>query len=314
MINISVIVPIYNVAPFIEKCVRSLMEQTYKDVEYIFVNDCTLDNSIEILERVIVDYPNRLEQVRIIHNERNLGLAATRFEGMKVAQGGYIYHCDSDDWVELEMLETMYNSAIAIDADMVFCEAVKETQSGPQRYTIDYDEETQENGLLNMNLSEIHVAIWNKLVKRNLYDTYSIEYFPGINMGEDSALTVRLRYFSKKTIVVHSPFYHYNRMNINSMCAVCSEKSIGQQKALAQEIEKFFISVGKEKQYIRVIDFYKFMSKQSILRCEKDYKRWYSIFPESHKSIILFTNLSLKGRILWWICAHFYYPLKWILK
>ena len=78
MIKVSVIIPVYNVEKYIEHCARSLMEQTLMDIEYIFVDDCTPDHSMEILQRVLTDYPERLENIRIIHHTQNSGSAAVR--------------------------------------------------------------------------------------------------------------------------------------------------------------------------------------------------------------------------------------------
>lgn len=119
MIKVSVIIPVYNVEKYIEHCARSLMEQTLMDIEYIFVDDCTPDHSMEILQRVLTDYPERLENIRIIHHTQNSGSAAVRNTGLQIAQGEYIIHCDSDDWVEPDMYKAMYAKAKETDADIV---------------------------------------------------------------------------------------------------------------------------------------------------------------------------------------------------
>lgn len=313
-IDVSVIVPIYNVENYIERCARSLMEQTLKNIEFIFVDDCSPDRSIDILKQVINEYPNRIPYIKIIYNTVNKGLATTRFIGIKEAYGTYVWNCDSDDWVELNMLETMYNKAKETDADIVCCEAVKESYQKKVFYKINYDEETLRNGLLALNLNEINVCIWNKLIRKSLFIDHKIKNYQGINMNEDSALTVRLRYFSKKTVVVHSPFYHYNRMNVNSMCASIKEEDIKQSMELALKIEKFFEEQKEMPRFKHVVNFYKFMSKQYILRNEKNYDKWRLIFPESHKDIFKFKTLTFTGRIKWWICAYMYYPSVWILK
>lgn len=301
---ISVIVPIYNVAPYIERCARSLFEQSFQDVEYIFVNDCTPDNSIEILEGVIKEYPNRTSQIRIIHNTENIGLAATRFVGLDMANGNYILHCDSDDWVETNMLQCMYDAAVKEDADIVCCEAIKELANGKSYYRYTYDEETIYNGLLDLQVSEIHVAIWNKLIKKELFTKYGIRNLEGVNMGEDSALTIRLRYYSKKTVITHRPLYHYNRTNCNSMVANIKEQSIKERIELAKHIETFFISLNKEKEFRTLINFYKFDAKQFYIRKYHNFKKWRSIFPECHKDIFKFKHLTTFGRIKWWLCAY----------
>ena len=129
--KISVIIPIYKVEALIERCATTLMEQTLRDVEYIFVDDATPDRSIEILQNVISRYPERKEQIHIVHHVINKGLPAARNTGLSMAQGEYIFHCDSDDYVEPAMLEELYGIAEKKNADIVWCDwyltfAVKE--------------------------------------------------------------------------------------------------------------------------------------------------------------------------------------------
>ena len=108
MPKVSVIIPIYKVEAFIVRCVNSLMRQTLSDIEYIFVNDATPDNSMALLQLTVNSYPERKEQVRIVAHEYNQGLPAARNSGLAVATGKYIFHCDSDDYMEDEMLEQLY--------------------------------------------------------------------------------------------------------------------------------------------------------------------------------------------------------------
>ncbi|MBD5421701.1 MAG: glycosyltransferase family 2 protein, partial [Bacteroides sp.] len=119
-IAISVIVPVYGVEKYIERCVRSLFSQTMTEgVEFIFINDCTKDRSIELLTGIISEYPQLSPQVKIIHHPRNRGLAVARQTGLDAAQGEYILHLDSDDYFESDMLEMMYETAMANNSDVV---------------------------------------------------------------------------------------------------------------------------------------------------------------------------------------------------
>lgn len=121
-VKVSVIVPIYKVEPFIKRCANSLFEQTLQNVEYIFVDDATPDNSIHLLKEVVAFYPNRNEQIHIIHHKVNKGLPAARNTGLEMVSGEYIFHCDSDDYVEPDMLEKLYQKAEETNADMVWCD------------------------------------------------------------------------------------------------------------------------------------------------------------------------------------------------
>ena len=97
--KVSILVPIYGVEHYIEQCARSLFEQSYSDIEYIFVNDCTPDSSMDILKQVLSIYPNRKSQVRIIEHEHNQGLGAARLTATKAATGEAVMHVDSDDYI-----------------------------------------------------------------------------------------------------------------------------------------------------------------------------------------------------------------------
>lgn len=120
--KVSVIVPIYGVEKFIGRCVETLMRQTLKEIEYIFVNDATPDRSIENLHEVLTRYPDRQDSVVIIVNKMNKGLPASRNIGLQMAKGEYIFHCDSDDFVEPDMLEVLYTEAVKEQADIVWCD------------------------------------------------------------------------------------------------------------------------------------------------------------------------------------------------
>lgn len=120
--KVSIIIPIYGVELFIERCAISLFEQTLDDIEYIFVDDCTMDKSVQILQGIIAKYPQRKDNVFIIRHERNKGLASARKTGLKFVHGEYVAHCDSDDWVERNMYEYLYQEAISANADIVWCD------------------------------------------------------------------------------------------------------------------------------------------------------------------------------------------------
>ena len=120
--KVSVIVPIYKVEPFIGRCAQSLMEQTLTDVEFIFVDDASPDSSISVLRKVIAKYSERNKHVKVLTHAENKGLPAARNTGLAVAHGEYIFHCDSDDFIELGMLEQLYRKAIETDADIVWCD------------------------------------------------------------------------------------------------------------------------------------------------------------------------------------------------
>ena len=102
---VSILVPVYGVEQYIERCARSLFEQTYPDIEYIFVDDCSPDKSIEVLKKTIDDYPQRKPNVRIVRHECNRGLAAARNTAVENCRTEFLMHVDSDDWIEMDCVE-----------------------------------------------------------------------------------------------------------------------------------------------------------------------------------------------------------------
>lgn len=185
--SVSVIIPVYNVGKFIERCVRSLMEQTMDNVEYIFVDDASPDNSIQILQKVIADYPNRRDNVRILTHAENKGLPAARNTGLAVATGEYIFHCDSDDFVEKNLLSTLYETACNENADIVWSDYYISYPNN-ERYLKQPSYDTPEAALKGMLHGRMKYNVWNKLAKRSLYIEHNIEFPAGYAMGEDMTM------------------------------------------------------------------------------------------------------------------------------
>ena len=185
MPKVSIIVPIYNVEKYIEKCASSLFQQTYKNVEYIFVDDCGGDNSIKILERLVEEkYPELKDNILIIPNEKNLGPSKSRLEGIKKAKGEYILFVDSDDWIEKNTLDILIKRAEEKGADLIyynfFFEYADEVEI--MRYK-DYgnDKELFIKDLIN---NRSHNAIWSKFAKKDLYTAEGF-FFPNYNVADN---------------------------------------------------------------------------------------------------------------------------------
>lgn len=120
--KVSIVVAIYNVAQYIEDCVRSLCRQTLDDIEIILVDDCSPDNSIELAMRVLEEFPHRKPQVKVVRHEKNTGSKEVRKDGVAQADGEYIIHVDGDDYADERMAELMYSKAVETDADIVICD------------------------------------------------------------------------------------------------------------------------------------------------------------------------------------------------
>lgn len=118
MLKVSIVVPVYNVAQYLECCLESLINQTLKDIEIICVNDASTDNSLEILK----SYVSKDNRIKLINFEENKGVSIARNTGIKLAQGEYIGFVDSDDWIDLDFLNQLYMKAISTNADVIKAE------------------------------------------------------------------------------------------------------------------------------------------------------------------------------------------------
>ena len=209
MPKVSVIIPIYGVEKYIERCARSLFEQTLDDIEYIFVDDCSPDKSIDILNMVIADYPTKISNIRIIHHKKNAGLPIARQSGWKVATGEYIANCDSDDWVDLDLYEKMYNTAVSQTADIVVCD-IKFTDGTSCRKIVNglpSDNPNKEDAQKDMIYLRTSWSLCNKLIHRNLY--VKMKEYPNAYMGEDMAVTLPIFKNCQTVASCRNVYYNY---------------------------------------------------------------------------------------------------------
>lgn len=286
---ISIIVPVYNVSRYIERCARSLFEQSLNDIEYIFVDDSTQDNSIEILKSILADYPDRINQVKIVSHRENRGLAAARNTGLRHANGEYIVHCDSDDWVERDMYEKLYLEAKSSNADIVSCDYIIEYDT-TQSFWNEVSELPQEDKLqlLETYISRCYTVIWNKLVRRDLYLENSIMAYEGLDFCEDYGLSVRLMYYSQHYKRLSIPLYHYNRTNTTSYVAKSSEKVesyTDSMTAIYLRINEFFKEVGLYSELEKVLSWRMLCAKRGWLLNPTKREKYLILFPESNKYI-----------------------------
>lgn len=296
MPKVSVIIPVYGVENFIERCARCLFLQTLDDMEYIFVDDSTRDNSIRILNKVLEEYPNRQNQVRIIHHDRNMGLAAARKTGMKNATGEYLISCDSDDWVELNAYEEMYRMAIDNKADMCICDSKHHLKDG----ILDFhypDFVKPENWLLNCRDVKIW-TLWDRMIRTEIIQDNELYGEEGADMWEDLCVTLRATYCANKIVQTHKILYHYNRLNDDS---VSSRKITGgkimQQKRNLDIVLDFFQS----KNYAFAGNHLKLEVKQSFFNTmgEVDWKKWLNTYPSMYKLIFKDKKMPWKYRYLY---------------
>lgn len=306
--KISVIIPVYGVEKYIERFARSLFEQTLTEkVEFIFVNDCTPDNSIIILQNTIEKYPKIEEQVKIINNPVNSGQSPSRNNGIKASKGEYIICLDSDDWVEPTMLEDMYNKAITDNCDVVIVDYFVNTNK--KQICISQKPEKLDglncaNQILNNTL---HGSWWNKLFKRNLVvNSNIIEPQLGMNMMEDLMVTTQLLLHAKKVGYVEKAYYHYF-LNTSSVSQTVSEKKLQSIQYAYDFIEKFYhLNNLNDSESLKALKFFRISTLSTIAyeSCLTDYSvdfwKYRKLLPSilKHPKLDIVHQLSLTFRIL----------------
>ena len=209
-VKVSFVVAIYNVAHYIEQCVRSLYGQTLEDIEIILVDDCTPDDSIEIALRALEDYPQRKHQVRTIHHEQNMDLAQVRWDGIVAATGEYVILIDGDDYVDGRMAKLLYNKAVETEADMVICDHWMCSPKGEWVRTlvpngVVGDGDNVRDDIINLN---VPVNVWCKLVRRSVYMDNNIVW-PVRGFAEDVVISTMTAYYSRKIAHMAEPLYYY---------------------------------------------------------------------------------------------------------
>lgn len=299
MIEVSVIIPVYNVSKYIERCARSLFEQTLENIEFIFVDDCSTDNTIDILNRVIKDYPNRNNM--ILMQPVNRGVSVARELAISKATGKYIGFCDSDDWVEPDMYEKLLNAATKYSCDIVGTGYWEHNKNNKKKCIFYHYTDDRSIILSPYYFGGIYGALWNKLIKKEFFDKNSEDMWKGITMWEDSCMLIPLRLNSSKTIFINECLYHYN-INENSMTTKFSVKKVNDAIEATKRLEQYFKKEGLSNEASSLIKFLKIASKEVLLRFpHKKYVRmWKEIFPETKWYIINYPswNFILKARAI----------------
>lgn len=302
MAKVSVIVPIYGVENCIERCARSLMEQTLEDIEYIFVNDCTKDSSVEVLERVICEYKSRVNSVKIVHNEVNKGLPQTRKTGLLHATGDFIAHCDSDDWVDRDLYKKLYESAISNDSDISICDFYVHRTGGVVDLKVGTRTKDINTYISNLLFQKNPLSMVNKLIRREIY--FKDIIFPTDNMGEDMATTLQLLAYCRRMSYVEGAYYHYDGTTISITREATKEATLARALQACRNVS-LAIRFYKDSEDVTIKDgiiHLKFMQRRQfmpIINHKDVYNIWRCTFPEINKDVIFkrSVSISLRDRI-----------------
>lgn len=280
--KVSVIIPIYKVEKYIEKCARSLFEQTLDNMEYIFIDDCSPDNSVMILKKIIQEYPIRIPQTTILKMPSNAGIAGVRKRGIMESKGIFIIHCDGDDWVDNQLYEKMYNKAQSEKADVIICDFIYDYLGNQVKVVSNFNALTGHQLIKNWHKKSLHLSTCNKLIRSSLYKENHILPWEGLNMWEDNGLVARLLYHSNKISKIEGSYYHYNRTNENAMTSGYGINQVNQMIDIASNLADFFNSKPDAEEFQDTISAFKYLARINLVTDSfKNYKRFLKTFPES---------------------------------
>lgn len=267
---ISIIIPAYNIENYIAKCLDSLINQTYKNLEIIVVNDGSSDNTGKIIDA----YSSKYENIKAIH-KKNAGVSAARNSGIEIANGDYIGFVDGDDTVDEEMFEVLINNAIKYDADISHCGY---KMVFPSRIDYYYNtgilvEQDSELGLKDLLVgSRVEPGLWNKIYKKELFKDIKID--ESIKINEDLLVNYYLFKEAKKSIFYDKCFYNYtlrkgsaatSKVNINKII-----DPVKVRKEILEDLEKDsdLYNIAYEKYVMSLVG----ICRNVQIRKNKEYK------------------------------------------
>ena len=266
--KVSIIVPVYNVEKYLHRCIDSLINQTLKDIEIIAVNDGSADSRLSILK----EYEKKDTRVIVINN-KNQGVSYSRNIGIDKARGDYLLFVDSDDWIDLDMCEQMYNKALSNQSDIVMCSYIREFGSHSKEkifsskdVTICENEEIKE---LNRKIigpigNELGTGegldslgtIWAKLYKSKLINDTSYRFIDlkEIGSAEDTLFNIMIFKNVTKITFLNKPYYHYWKGNTDSITVGYNPNLIVQWHKLFEYIRNFIDENNLDDSFHEALD------------------------------------------------------------
>lgn len=207
MVKISVVIPVYNVAEYIEECIQSVLDQSFRDFEIIVVDDCGKDDSIARAEQLLESKAFGIPY-KILHHEKNRGLSAGRNTGFEASIGEYVYFLDSDDYITSDCLEKLYAAAIESDAEVTVGEYSATGGDAKWLSHINVKEDIISKPLWTYQIGHYYVMAWNKLCKSEFLRNNQISFIEGL-VHEDEPWTFEVACKATKMAVVHDCTYVY---------------------------------------------------------------------------------------------------------
>lgn len=255
MPKVSIIVPVYNVEKYLDRCLDSLVNQTLQEIEIIVINDSTPDQSQIIIDKYMNLYPNKV----FSYIKPNGGLSDARNYGMSKMKGDYFGFVDGDDYVEYSMFEKLYERATQEEADVTTCDFYWTYPNRLQRATD--GPYTNERELL----TKMMPTVWNKLYKKSWFDSLDIKFPVGLRY-EDSSFSIRLAPFIRKLAYVNEPLVYY--VQRQDSITYTQNSKVGDMLTVFNDIFEFYQKHNLYHQYQSELEYLtlKYFLGSSFLR------------------------------------------------
>lgn len=310
--DISVIIPIYGVEKYIARCAKSLFTQTKtENVEFLFINDSTKDNSINILQDVILEYPHLKSQIRIIHHDVNKGLPSARNTGLSNANGQYVIHVDSDDFAEPCMLEYLYKAVVDNQADFAWCDYYI-TFNNKKRVISQLYFPTPLEAVRGMLRGSMKYNVWNKICRRALYEDNHICFPDGHAMGEDLTM-IMVALHAQRCVYVDKTLYNYVQ-NEGQMTANYDQKKLASLRFNCDRLQNYIqsnfqdLSLESENASLCQLMKWPFLLDGKL----SSYRKWQEWFPESNRHIWQTKGVNFHIKFIEWCAARHLFPIVWL--
>lgn len=296
---VSVVIPVFNAQATLDNCIESLLRQTLRNIELIFVDDFSTDRSVEIIEEHATIHKNGDITIQLKRHLNNRGVAGARNTGLDAANGEFIYYVDADDWIEPDTLLLLVQKAKLTDADIVGHSWYLSFEKNERKMNQPAFSNPEE-ALRWMMAGVMRWNLWLFLVRRSLYEENGIRFLEGINMGEDMMVMMKLFVNATKVSFIDLPLYHYLQTNSSSLTKTYSEDHIRQVTKNINEVEKYLNKSCYKEELNDYIYHLKLNTKLPLLISDdmKRYHQWSSWFPEANSYIMHNKFLPLRTRLL----------------
>lgn len=326
--KVSIIVPIYNVEKYLDRCMQSLLNQTLKDIEIIMVDDGSPDNCPKMCD----EYAKKDERVKVIHKQ-NAGLGYARNSGLEIAIGEYVAFVDSDDYVELDAYEKMYTSVKQYESDAVFTgfktELVPDVWDKVEvdgqklvlskEKTFEYALDMIANLPYKKKEREHYMSVWHSLYKKSIIDAYNLKFVSERDYGSED-LPFQIDFLTKSNSMVILPFVsYYYCLNGTSLTATFNQdkferyvrlrtlliSKLGKDANVMLRINRFIIGYGRAQMINLMASNEK--RKYAVLQNMISHPVWREVSAEYKTEY-----LSIPNAIMYWLTVRKWCCVLWI--